>query len=450
MRTFWLLPAVLLLAAGAARAAETTADIAADEEALKAAKVATDGPGLVDYFRKRLPREADEKRIAELVRQLGDDSFQAREKAAADLVAIGQAALVQLRQAENSADAEVKRRAHECAEKIERAAGPDVTGAAVRVLVARAPEGACAALLDFLPAAGEATEDVLAALAAVGVKGGKADPALAAALQDKVAAKRAAAAVVLGRSGPAEQRDVVRKLLGDDDALVRLRAAQGLLAARDKEAVPALVALLGEAPPAIAQEAEDVLHWLAGDQAPKGVALGEDKATRTKCREAWAGWWKQHGDALDLTKAEVDLPWLIPGQRARTAAQQFLDALMKGDATGLLKVSDVPFSMAGFQKFDTRESLEKFFTEAFGPKGRPKVEVKITKVVPGAEYAKGDGAEFKEMLAGLPKGDFRAVYADGKTEGQDRTDTAVLVVSLVGGRAKVVGIAPLKPLPLPK
>jgi hypothetical protein len=448
MRTAWLVPAVVLLAA-VSRADGPAADTAADEEALKAARVATDGPGLLDYLRNRLPREADEKQVAELIRQLGDDTFSVREKAAASLVAIGQPALKQLRQAETSGDAEVKRRARECAEKIGQAAGPDVTAAAVRLLAARAPDGACAALLDFLPNAGDATEDVLAALAALGGKGGKADPDLAAALQDKVAAKRAAAAVVLGRSGPAEQREVVRKLLGDDDPLVRLRAAQGLLAGRDKEAVPALVALLADGPPETAHEAEDMLLWLAGDRAPKGVTLGEDRAARAKCREAWAAWWKQNGDGLDLAKTEVDLPWLIPGQRARTVAQQFLDALMKGDATGLLKASDVPFSMAGIQKFDTRETLEKFFTEAFSQQGRPKVTVKITKVLPGAEYARGDGANFKEMLAALPKGDFRAVYADGKTEGQDRTETAVLVVSLAGGRAKVVAIAPQK-LPAPK
>jgi hypothetical protein len=42
----------------------------ADEELLREHKVATDGPGLVGFFRARTLRPEDEKHVAKLVRQL--------------------------------------------------------------------------------------------------------------------------------------------------------------------------------------------------------------------------------------------------------------------------------------------------------------------------------------------------------------------------------------------
>ena len=53
----------------------------------------------------------DAARIAKLIAQLGSDDFDDREKASADLAAIGEPALDALRQAVKSTDEEVHRRA---------------------------------------------------------------------------------------------------------------------------------------------------------------------------------------------------------------------------------------------------------------------------------------------------------------------------------------------------
>ena len=79
---------LFLSALGSARAAEPDST-AADEQTLKAANLGTDGPALLDFFRKRTPTEANVKRITLLIKQLGDDSFAVREKASAELVSIG-------------------------------------------------------------------------------------------------------------------------------------------------------------------------------------------------------------------------------------------------------------------------------------------------------------------------------------------------------------------------
>jgi HEAT repeat protein len=59
------------------------------------------------------PKEAvAPERIQQLIRDLGSDSFDAREKASAELVALGKSALPYLESAEKSDDAEVRIRAH--------------------------------------------------------------------------------------------------------------------------------------------------------------------------------------------------------------------------------------------------------------------------------------------------------------------------------------------------
>ena len=81
-----------------------------DEEALKAANIGTTGPALLDFFRKRMAPAPDRERLAELTRQLGDKDAAARDRAAGELVALGEKAVHALRRAANNVDdAEVLR-----------------------------------------------------------------------------------------------------------------------------------------------------------------------------------------------------------------------------------------------------------------------------------------------------------------------------------------------------
>jgi HEAT repeat protein len=275
-----------------------------DERALKQAGVATDGAGLLDYFRKRGKDEVGPDKIAALIKQLGDDSFDRREGASAQLVAIGPRAEEQLRGAVKSPpDAEVKRRAELCLQQIAKGGTSAVPAAAARLLGKRKPDGAAAALLDYLPNANgaSAAEAARAALAAVAQRDGKPEPALLKALEDKSDLKREAAAVALARGGGKEALPAVRRLLKAPEAAVRLRVALALAYAHDKEAVPALIGLLAELPQEQGVEAEELLRDIAGDAAPK-EAVGESEASHKAARDAWLAWWKKSGDKVDLTK----------------------------------------------------------------------------------------------------------------------------------------------------
>jgi hypothetical protein len=202
-------------------------------------------------------------------------------------------------------------------------------------------------------------------LAVIGVKEGKVDPTLTAAVAERNAACRAAAGLVLGRSGTAEQRKAVQALLADPDPLVRLLSAQGLLAARERAAVPALIALLQDGPEDLALRASDLLACLATRGVPQ-VGLGREPRMRLRYRRSWESWWRLRGP-VDLARAEVDLPPFNPGLQARLAARRWLNALVRGDSEVVKKGIDVPFypdyPAHWGQPLNTPEDAENYLTQ---------------------------------------------------------------------------------------
>jgi hypothetical protein len=275
----------------------------ADEKVLKDAGVGTDGPALLDFFRRRTLSDADRKRIGDLIGHLGSNSFDEREAASRSLRARGTPAVPFLRRALGDPDPEVARRARLCLEELENGPGPALAAAAARTLARRQPPGTVPMLFAYLPHADDEAveEEVLGALLAASPEG-KPDRGLAAALEDPLPLRREAAAHVLGRKGDRAQRAAVHKLLADKKPRVRFRAAQALLAGRDRAAVPALISLLEDAPPGLTWQVEETLRLLAGDQAPAVSPGDRDDAGRRKWRDAWMAWWTEHGAGADLAR----------------------------------------------------------------------------------------------------------------------------------------------------
>ncbi len=206
-------------------AAPPSDEASTDESLLRGAGVAVDGDGLLTFIRQRTLSDAECRQIGELIRQLGADDFDRREKAMEELCKIGVRAAPLLRTARSDPDAEIAHRAGRCLATL---GAPDVAlpMAALRLIARRRPDGAVSVLLAFLPFAADegVEEEVFSTLLALTPEG-KADPVLDAALTDRSALKRAAAAHVLGRKGDPSQQAAVRKRLDDDDDGVRWRAA---------------------------------------------------------------------------------------------------------------------------------------------------------------------------------------------------------------------------------
>jgi HEAT repeat protein len=280
-----------------------------DEQILKAAKLNGDRENLLNFLRKRTLTDGKRDQLEQYVRDLGSLRFADRRRASRELITVGTPALAFLRKAAKDPDVEVARRAQKCLKAIESGPGPALPAAVVRTLVRRPPNRAVATLLGYLPFADNeaVAEEVIVGLQQITQQAKKADPALIAALQDRVAARRAAAAYVLGLTGNAEQRTPVHKLLKDADFQVRLQAAHGLAAGGDKQAVPALIALLREGPEAVALQAEEILARIAGEKSPAETAIAGRPETRRQAAAAWEAWWRDHGKRIDWKHVDVGL-----------------------------------------------------------------------------------------------------------------------------------------------
>jgi HEAT repeat protein len=298
-----------LLLGGRPAGAGDPKQAAADEQTLKAAKIATDDKSLLQFFRNRTLDEAGRAKLTALVKELGADSFRVREKAFLAIVERGSVALPFLTEALKSDDLEVARRAEVCIQRIgQHDQNFEVLAAALRRLAARRPAEAVPTLLDYLPFADadRTTEEVGNALAALAVRDGKADPTLVTALTGKDARRRGVAGEALCRTGAAAEKEAVRKLLRDPDAGVRLQVGMALARAADRDAVPVLIELLAQVPQTQGWQIEDFLFRLAEGKSPPTRVLTDKDDVRRQCSAEWAGWWTRHGKDVDLAQASKE------------------------------------------------------------------------------------------------------------------------------------------------
>jgi len=293
-------------------AGQTPVEATAAEKALRGMGLDVSDASLLKYFRDRTFNEADPRRMAVLLRELGSDTFTAREKAASAILELGGNALFALRQAENDPDTEVKRRAGELRHRLEDKPDSFVQAATARLIQARKPAGAAEVLLAFLPFAADdsVVDEIRKALTAVTVREGQIDPVVVRALTDKVALKRSVAGEALIRAGAKDRVPAMRRLLQDADPLVRFRVALALVAQKEKAAMVPLIDTFLYLPADQLWTAEEMLVRLAGDKAPQ-VSLGTEEITRKRCRDAWLAWWEKHSAKVDL--AQLDRPATMLG-----------------------------------------------------------------------------------------------------------------------------------------
>src|SRR5262249_35572941 len=103
VRLVWLAGCLLPLMALAPAAADSDSTTA-DEQMLQAAGLRTDGAALLDFLRQRSQPVPDRARLQALAQQLVGSSRNERDRAAAELLAIGPPALPALRRAVQDPD----------------------------------------------------------------------------------------------------------------------------------------------------------------------------------------------------------------------------------------------------------------------------------------------------------------------------------------------------------
>ena len=297
----------LAWAGGPSASSQSTA-LAQDEDVLRRAGIAIDGPGLLDYFRRRTPSEEELNTLKQRAVQLGSSTYGVRVKATDDLIRAGRSALPWLRLTAKNSDAETSRRALYCIQVIEQNTRLGLSATASRVLVERKPAGTVETLLAYLPFVDESwvEEEVRHSLKRIAYSDGKAIPALEQALTDKELKRRAAAAWIVGLSDDATQRQNVAARLTDDSAEVRFLAASSLLTSREPAAVPVLIGLLTIDSVELAGRSEDLLFRLAGENGPTVWLDSVRDNNGRKVQDAWDAWWKLNQSKIDWKSLRLD------------------------------------------------------------------------------------------------------------------------------------------------
>jgi HEAT repeat protein len=271
------------------------------------ADVRTDTRSLLAFLRQFTPTPQQRKRIATLVRRLGDDDPSVRDKSVTELTKLGPAAASALQRATADSDVAIRRAARRCLGKLGVSFDPELHEAAARRLGGSGSEEAIPILLAYLPDAPDAgaREVAAALLASLHIKRKEPVSAVVTALKDDEPCRRAAACRALGPAHAGKHLPALRALIKDADPEVRLHAAGALVRGQDRAGVPALVALLKESPLPLAWRAEGLLRRIAGARAP-ALALQGTKESRADCHTAWAKWFKDAEAKIDLSA--VPLP----------------------------------------------------------------------------------------------------------------------------------------------
>jgi HEAT repeat protein len=326
-----LLGAIACLVSGRGHSTTSAAENVEDpdEQFLKDSNVATNRVGLLKYLAERSGHDDDLLRLEELIKQLGSTDFKARRQAMEKLVAIGPPAHARLLEAQKDKDKERARGAKEAADQINHAWNFGLNLTVVRYLIKHANDkpplspggrgagdegGTAKALLQFLPYAADpdCEEEIWFGIDGIAKTHPQVVAVLADSLKDKISIRRAVAGYLLTRRGNAAPgADATRlaalgkKLLTDSDPLVQLRTAQGLLGSKDKDAIPVLIDLLEKLTwTEEAWQAEEMLHYVAGDDSPEVTIDAGSAEMRQKCRNAWHDWWESSRGKIDLLKID--------------------------------------------------------------------------------------------------------------------------------------------------
>jgi HEAT repeat protein len=282
-----------------------------DRDLLRENNVEPTEAKLLAFFRARTLTDAELPKIEALIRELGEESFRNREDATRALLKRGPAVADFLRKIAQGDDLEAVRRAEKCLTLLRDAdLTPEVRAAAVRALGRLDSADKVSVLLAFFPYADHdlVADEIRRVLSEVPAPNGRPHAALIAALKDPVPARRGVAGELLARYPYVSEP--VKALLKDADPAVRIRVAQGLILARDADAVPVLIDAIGEVAPSQSWNAKDLLLRIAEGKTPPLIAAGTDAASRKKYRDAWTGWWDKNRGTVDLARLEKKAEYL--------------------------------------------------------------------------------------------------------------------------------------------
>lgn len=275
------------------------ADPAEDEQRLKKDLGGADAERILEYLRGQMLTEASKQKLSQLIEEMGSANFKKRQEATRKLVEAGPVAIPLLRAATSHRDKEIASRARRCINEIQNGPRADLPMVAIRQLTRLKHEKSVDVLLAFLPAVSDEPlhDEIMEALAKLGVAGKTVNPAIKKALDDPLL--RPAAVQLLLQADDPEMSKKLHTYLKDKDPSVRFHVAMHFLKKNDREAVPVLIGLIGESPSGVIwQQCEEALYALAGELAPAVETKSGTMEDRKEASQQWAAWWKAKGDQV--------------------------------------------------------------------------------------------------------------------------------------------------------
>lgn len=259
-------------------------------EVLRSVGIPCEGDELSEFLRTRMQNRVEAAKLEELASRLSDPAPEVRWRAAGKLVGHGSKSIPVLRAA--SRDDITAQIAKHCLSLVEGSAAATLPRAAITVLGEMNSADAVTVLLAYVAHAEDDT--VLAAirnsLEKLASVDGKPNPILEKALESKDSGEQIMAIEILCRPDRPEVWPRVRKLLQADNAMVRKKAAETLLACKDESAIPVLIDLLAELPGAERSQVEALLTEFAGSWRVCGPE-GDNPIANKVRRDAWKSWW---------------------------------------------------------------------------------------------------------------------------------------------------------------
>ena len=281
----------------------------ADLETLKSGGYADDVKSLTDFFRNHTVKDADKARVSALIKKLGDDSFEARQEASAELAKCGVWAIALIRSSLKDPDHEIVRRCELALKTMEKVPTRSLALASARLLTKYKDDTITDALMGYLPLCDDESvaEEIRNTFTALAIRDGKRDAVLEASLENRDKLKRSAAAEAFTRVNDKESRSRMREFLKKEpESDIKLVIALSLVNdAREKELIPEVIRLMPEVTAEQAWRTEELMWRLAGEEGPP-ISMGADKPSREKARDEWKKWWEANEKKVDMAKLDAE------------------------------------------------------------------------------------------------------------------------------------------------
>ena len=261
------------------------------------------GEKLLPTFTQKTPTPEDQRKIKDLIRELGDDNFETREKASMKIKALGDLVVPSLRSLTNSMDVEIKGRAKSLLEEMGESKSKPISPSLVRILALKKTKGLLPALLAYFPVAesDEQFNEFLESAVLYARQQSSPDDAVLKSLNTENPRVKLASGILLLPFDDANSKEAIKTILEDKNPWIRNRIALALANLADKTAIPILINTLADLNQEQSSDTETFLFELAGANLPTDLPTAP--SDRKKTKDAWLAWWSKNADKTSLTKS---------------------------------------------------------------------------------------------------------------------------------------------------